>query len=107
MYIRLKKFLRNWIIYNQQISKGVLPKEDFEKLSIQDEIEECIMLSLRTTLGIDLLQFQTRFGIDLLKTKYAEIDALKNQDLITIQNGKLACTNKGFHVLNQVILELI
>ena len=97
----------NLLIYNQQISKGVLPKEDFEKLSIQDEIEECIMLSLRTTLGIDLLQFQARFGIDLLKTKYAEICALKNQNLITVQNEKLACTNKGFNVLNQIILELI
>lgn len=93
--------------YFDAISDGILPKEEEETLSKQDQIEECIMLSLRTVYGINLANFEASFGFDLLTKKQAEIERLKEQNLIKIKDGNLACTNKGFHVLNQIILELI
>ena len=84
-----------------------MPQEDVEILSKNDQIEECIMLSLRTVYGINLSDFKARFGYDLLIEKQLQIQRLKDQNLIEIKDENLVCTNKGFHVLNQIILELI
>ena len=81
--------------------------EDMEILSKQSKMEECVMLSLRTIQGIDLIEFNQKFEIDLLQQKKYEIEDLKIQNMIDIQNNHLFCTNDGFKLLNQIILQLI
>lgn len=84
-----------------------LPLEDVEKLDKQSKIEECIMLSLRTAKGIDLQKFQSDFGFDLRVKKQKKIDELVESGFIKIENNFLFCTDVGFKLLNQIILELI
>ena len=81
--------------------------EDMELLTNEEKIEECIMLSLRTKDGIDLVDFKNKFGYDLLDKKQQQIKYLQSQNLIEVCDNKLFCTNLGFKLLNQIILELI
>ena len=60
--------------------------------------QDRIMLGLRTAEGISR---------DLLKGKEAKIDELVNLGLLKCENGRVCCTQRGFLLLNRVILELI
>lgn len=93
--------------YVSSINNGVVELEDEENLSNQSKMEERIMLSLRTSSGIDLQKFQNDFNIDLLNHKKSEIDLLLNDGFVSISNNHLFCTNNGFKLLNQIILQLI
>ena len=76
-------------------------------MSKADQIEERIMLALRTRSGINLQQFEQDFGADLQKSKQKQIEMLLKNNFVKIENGHLFCTDDGFKVLNQVILQLI
>ena len=65
------------------------------------------MLSLRTQKGIDLTMLKKQFGYDLYKEKQQKIDNFINQNLLTMKNNYLACTDAGFKLLNAIILELV
>lgn len=93
--------------YNTIILTKKIAVEEVETLKTADKIEERIMLSLRTTKGLDLQKFKEDFSYDLLIEKSAEIEKLKANNLIKIENNFLSCTNNGFHVLNYIILELV
>ncbi len=81
--------------------------EDEEILDLNAKIEECLMLSLRTKDGIDLIDFEKQFGVDLLKKKKAEIEELSKNKFIEIKNNRLLCTDAGFKLLNQIIVMLV
>ena len=93
--------------YAESIGQNKILTEDEEQIDKNAEIEEIIMLALRTKNGIDLQKFTDDFGIDLQKEKAKQIESMKSENLIDIKDGKLFCLDRGFEVLNQVILELI
>ena len=80
--------------------------KDFEKLSKKEYAEEAIMLSLRTSSGLDVESFTTKF-YDILEDKKEEINFLLENNLIYGLPNKIILTDKGFLVANQVILKLI
>jgi len=61
-------------------------------------IEDKIMLGLRTVEGI---------SIELLNDKREEVDMLVKMGLLKTENGRVACTNRGFLLHNQILLKLI
>ena len=70
-----------------------------------DIATEIVMLGLRTTGGVvfrDLLDF----GFDIQTQKRNEIAELVKGKFIKVASGRLACTRKGFLVLNQIINKL-
>ena len=69
-----------------------------EYLTSQQLQEEKIMLGLRTTKGISL---------NLVKNKEIELQLLEKNKFINIKNNKITVTQKGFYVLNQIILMLV
>ena len=81
--------------------------QEVENIDVQSQIEECIMLSLRTREGINLTGFQRRFGFDLMQKKAEVINDLISQNLVEKSDNNLFCTDKGFKLLNRVILALI
>lgn len=93
--------------YIQDISKNKVNREEVEKVDRDNMIDETIMLGLRLQDGIDLQKFENDFGFDLKIEKRAEIEKLENDKLIQIKNNHLFCTDRGFEVLNQIILELL
>ncbi len=97
----------NFNQYLEDINNGNLPQEELEMIDKNSQIEECVMLSLRTSKGIDLQDFEQRFGFDLLVKKQAELELMQQQNLVQTKDNHLFCTDLGFKLLNQVILNLI
>ena len=76
-------------------------------LSKQEKMEERIMLSLRTSDGVDITAFNKDFSTDLVCDKKEQIKKLKDNGLIKIENETIKVTDKGFYLLDSIIMELI
>nr|MCR5184936.1 hypothetical protein [Bacilli bacterium] len=85
--------------------KGIFKKEE-EKITFQDNLEYQIMLNLRTNKGIDLNQFEDKFGFDLYKKKQDVISELEKEKLLEVKSHHLVATFEGMMVLDQIILKL-
>ena len=72
-----------------------------------DDAEYQIMLNLRTIHGLNLKEFENKFGYDLSKTKIKEIDALIKNKLLELKDDSLIPTYEGMMVLDTIILQLI
>lgn len=76
-------------------------------LTKDEQKEEAIMLSLRTSQGLNLDNYKAEFGENFLAKKKETIAMLiKEGFLILTKDNHLVCTDKGFLVLNQIILQL-
>ena len=94
--------------YNSRIEKGEQPISVSKELTVEEKKEEVVMLSLRTSEGLDLDAYKAEFGENFLAKQKNKIAALiKNGYLILTNNNRLICTNKGFLVLNALIIELV
>ena len=91
--------------FKQMRNNKILPNK--ERLTQVQKIEETIMLGLRQSKGINLLDFQKLFGYDLTRKKKKEIELLTTKKMISICEGRLFATDLGFLVLNKIILMLI
>ena len=104
--VRFNNF-ENFEDYYFALNNEKLPIEMKNELTIKDVKEEYIMLKLRESLGINLKEFEEKFGEDLLKTKKNKIEFLTENKFIEITCQNLFATDLGFKVLNKIILELI
>ena len=76
-------------------------------LTVDEKKEETIMLSLRTAGGLNLDDYKAEFGENFLAKKKETIAMLIKEGFIKLtKDNHLVCTDKGFLVLNQIILEL-
>ncbi len=75
-------------------------------LTKDDEREEMVMLSLRTSVGLSLERYEKEFG-SIFERKAKEIDKLLSLEVIEIIDGYLRVTDKGAYLLNSIITELI
>ncbi len=81
-------------------------KEKIErKYSVEDEITETIMLSLRTAKGIDIKAFNKKFDADFLHKYEKGIDAVRKY--VSVTKNRLYILPKYFSVQNQVILSIL
>ena len=96
-------------LYAQKIEdEEEIPIEVSKNLTVEEMKEEFVMLSLRTKEGIDLEAYKKEFGENLAARKKSTIaELIKHGFLILTNDNHLICTNKGFMVLNRIILELV
>jgi len=92
------------IIYAGDIFEHHKPLEETETLSLEQLALETLFLGLRTKDGINLEQYMTRFGIDLLSDKKKTIDELIRNKLVEIKNGFLCPTLAGMAVADSLAL---
>jgi oxygen-independent coproporphyrinogen-3 oxidase len=90
--------------YLNEISQGKMPVEDMETLSAEQLQLEALFLGLRTKAGIDLKNYKTRYGADLIADKKTIIDALIKNKLIELKNGFLRPTRTGMAVADSLAL---
>ncbi len=83
-----------------------LPTVMSKTLTIEEKKEEAIMLSLRTAEGLDLEAYTAEFGENFLAKKKSLIAKLIEANFLKLVNNHLVCTQKGFLVLNQIVLQL-
>ncbi|BCS88839.1 radical SAM family heme chaperone HemW [Pseudodesulfovibrio sediminis] len=86
--------------------RGALVGNDFEDLTDEDLLTERIMLSLRTSRGLDLKDFRKLAGYDLVKRHEKLIAALHRENLVRISQGRLRLTKNGMLVSNVIIQRL-
>lgn len=88
-------------------TKQEVPIDVSKDLSLDEKKEEFIMLSLRTKDGVDLNKYKEEFKENLVLNKKDKIaNLIIDGYLLLTENNHLICTDKGFLVLNRIILEL-
>ena len=75
-------------------------------LSPHEREEEAVMLALRLTEGIDLVDFARRAGQDLTD-RYPTIPRMIEGGFMQIQEGRLSFTDQGFFVSNAILAEML
>jgi len=80
----------------QQLGSAEVSRETIDIAS------EFAFLAMRMKAGIDLEEYQTRFGVDLQVSCRSEFDRFQDAELIEIQNGRLILTRKGMLFSNEV-----
>lgn len=93
--------------YIDTINSKKLAVVDREVLSIEEQKEETIMLSLRTSKGINIEAFNNKFNCNILEDKQKEIAFLMTNRFIVIERGFLKLADNAFYVLNSVVQKLI
>lgn len=94
-------------VYIENLKEGKSPVHSKEYIANEIAREERIMLSLRTTRGLDLNKFKQDFKENLLQTKAEEIKKLQSVGIIEIENGFLRITEPNFSILNSIVVELM
>jgi oxygen-independent coproporphyrinogen-3 oxidase len=67
-----------------------------------DVASEFIFLGLRLTKGIDLDEYEKRFGVNLIEKYFEDFQRLEDLDLIEFAGNRLKLTNKGSLFSNEV-----
>lgn len=98
---------RRWnLANNPKYMKSVLANEVFweeEKLSWSDQVNEFIMLGLRTMWGVDLNKLQRLHGHEI---EEYDIDRFVQQGLLSNTNSHLVLTREGKAFADQIASEL-
>ena len=101
--INFNKYLKDF----DDINNIDFEQLNYEELSKNDEINELIMLNLRTKFGLDVNLLKDKYNYDILQNKQVQIDKLIKNKLIEMKDNCIVVTNQGYYVLNQIILELM
>ncbi|HPL62361.1 MAG TPA: radical SAM family heme chaperone HemW [Syntrophales bacterium] len=83
--------------YTAALQSGKSPVEAGEDLKDEQMGEEFLFLGLRTARGVALSELQ-HYGLDLVNTKTAILDACINSGLLRIDNDRISPTVKGMAV---------
>lgn len=68
---------------------------------------EYAMLKLRTKDGFSLSEYESRFGVSFIAGKESILDKLEREGLITLSNGIIALTERGFYLSNSILVEIL
>ena len=103
-YIDNKRYTNTSNLNKYQEHKDRLSIE--EELTKDQQIEEYLMLNLRTKWGLNLEEFNARFGLDLLEVAKDYIQLLINKKLAIINKGSLCLTHDGIAIMDSILLKI-
>ncbi|HTF17781.1 MAG TPA: radical SAM family heme chaperone HemW [Chryseolinea sp.] len=78
-----------------------------EVLSEQDKLNEYLLISLRTSWGLDLEKVRRQFGVDLRQARGGYLQNLEKERLATVTGSTLVLTRKGLLLADEIALSLI
>ena len=96
-------------MYNDKVEKSGIAVAGSEIISAEQAVNEYVMLELRSS-GLNLKNFENRFGSETeewLKKKYPYFGLLKNQNFVTIDEGIIKLTSKGYAVCDEILAEIL
>ncbi|MEW4490047.1 radical SAM family heme chaperone HemW [Thalassoglobus sp. JC818] len=93
-----------WI---KRIMAGESGIAETEELNSEDRAREAVMLGLRQVEGIDLEQFQQRFSYPLPDLAPNAFDRLIEDQLLTLDQGKLRLTKTGRFIADSIMAEFL
>lgn len=95
------------LTYIKEVEEGADVRLDIERLMPEEQMEEFMILGLRRMCGVSRAEFQNRFGKPLETVYGTALKKLQNQNLITIDGDRVALTDLGIDVSNQVFVEFV
>lgn len=105
----------NTPVYNQYCSasfdqeeafQGVL-RQEFERLTIEEKMEEYMFLGLRLTQGISAQGFVGSFGHNIRNVYGTVLDAMEKEGLMEYKNGCYCLTSRGTDISNYVMSQFL
>jgi len=90
--------------YLQRLNNGELPIGNYETLTSEDLQLESFFLGFRTRAGIDLGEFEDRFGFDLLAMKKRSLEPLLTAGHLKVTDGHLQPTRTGMVLADSLAL---
>ena len=93
--------------YINNITSNNKSPEFTETLTEKEVLEEYIMLSLRTSRGLNIKYLQDNYGYDLLKTKSLFIQEVLDKGLMLIEKDQMFLTISGMCIADSIIVELL
>lgn len=104
------KTTRQWNVANNhqyidQIFRNELPST-VEVLTIEDRINEYLMISLRTSKGISFEYFEKEFGSENLSSIKRNLDSYINANLLEIENNYCRTTKNGKLMADKIASDL-
>ena len=82
------------------------PTAGFELITAEKEIDEYVMLALRSS-GLKIKEFKERFGSSWLDTKNSYFNLLENKKLLKINKDSIKLTGKGYAVCDEILRKIL
>jgi len=98
--------VRNLRIYSDLVYQKKTPITFKETLSLHDLIREKIMLSLRTSQGIDLNDLERKYGYRMIGHQQQQLQLMEANGLIVQSKSFVRLTEKGMHLCDQITQQL-
>lgn len=94
--------------YMERIESSNLPiSELLEEMIPSDLPVDALILGLRLISGINCMDFQNRYGINIMEVYRQQIDNCIDAGLLKYENNVIALTEKGYFLSNQVLCQFL
>lgn len=97
--------ISNNAVYLKAITEGLIPST-VEALSLNDQINEYVMTSIRTQWGCDTNKILHHHQVDLLEVQKDYIQQCLAKELIVLEKGVMRLTMKGKLLADQIASDL-
>ena len=90
--------------------KAINSGSDFyerEELSLNDRYNDFVMVSLRTSEGLDVKTMEKEFGQELAEYCLQNIKTFMDSEQVYYSEGKLRLTAEGIHISNLILIQLM
>jgi oxygen-independent coproporphyrinogen III oxidase len=101
------KNIENVKTYIDKINSGEDVIEDVTINTLEDSMEEFVFMGLRMIEGINIKEFNRRFGVNIESIYKEVIDKNINKKLLVLDNDNLKLTEKGIELSNSVMSDFI
>ncbi len=98
---------RSQKIYQKNLEENIWPVEFEEHLQQNELAAESLMLALRQTEGINIEQWQTRFGFQWKKQQHDFVNELCDEGRAFWKGQQLCLTAKGMLLADRITVELM
>jgi len=93
--------------YINLCKNNVRPVVEENKISIEEQMFESVILGLRLNEGLDMKAFEKRYGVSPIE-KYGDIlESLKTDLLIEVSDDRIKLTDYGVDISNQVFIKFM
>lgn len=93
------------VLNSQELQDSI--REEYQKLTISDKIEEFMFLGLRLTKGINIIEFEKKFQTSIYNVYNKEIKGLVDNNIMVISGDRLELTDYGIDISNAALSEFI
>ena len=102
-----KKRYSNVSSFEEYFSPEMAKYRQETTLTEADEAYEFAMMRLRLAEGFSLSEYEARFSRSFLFGREDFIQKLQSAELLSLENGRINLTEKGFYVSNSILSELL